>query len=135
MPILRKEFVELIDERMKQLRYNPYDVMRVSGDRISHATVWNILHYQVKNVKDETVEILGEVLEIPRQKLFAIARGETERRDKILDRFADMSLKFEGLPEGEKMAMEDILAMVERELERRGRIKPKPERETTKKKK
>ena len=134
MAILREGLAELIEARMKELNLNPYDVARRSGDRISHTTVRNITSRHVREVKDETLEVLSDVLDVPLRRLYALSRKEGEAAESSYEeRFRDMALKFERLDEGEKMAMEDIIAMVERELERRGRIRPKSERETEKK--
>ena len=134
MTILREGLAELIAAKMQELNLNPYDVARRSGDRISHTTVRNITSRHVREIKDETMEVLSDVLDIPLRQLYALSRKESDEvASAYQERFKDMALKFERLDEGEKMAMEDIIAMVERELERRGRIKPKSERETEKK--
>ena len=130
MPVLREGLAGVIEARMRELNLNPYDVARRSGDRISHTTVRNITSRHVREIKDETMEVLSDVLDIPLRRMYALSRNEGEVVESTYEeRFRDMALKFERLDEGEKMAMEDIIAMVERELERRGRIQPRGARE------
>lgn len=60
---------------MKELNIAPNDVARMSGNRISYQTVWNVLNLRIRNIATETLEALAKALQVTSDELFEIAYG------------------------------------------------------------
>src|ERR1700742_4482234 len=81
MPVLRDDFVEFVKQKMDEMNLNSYDIDRKSGGQIRHAAVWNIINRRVKEVKDETVNVLARALNVSPEEMHRRARGSASSPD------------------------------------------------------
>jgi transcriptional regulator with XRE-family HTH domain len=56
-----------------------YDVVRLSGNKISVGTVWNVLNERVRNITTETLQAFARALKVSEDELFEIAYGRPRR--------------------------------------------------------
>lgn len=64
---------DFVSARMKQLNVAPNDVARLSGNRVSAQTVWNVLNRRIRNIATETLEALAKALQVAADELFTVA--------------------------------------------------------------
>jgi hypothetical protein len=123
MPILRQELVELVKGKMDELNFNPYDVERNSGGKITHTTVRNIIGSKVGEIKDETLETLSGVLHIPIPTLYRAAGIINEKSSEFSTVIQSFITDLNKLPEEDRQFIISNIEMLHREINRRASLK------------
>lgn len=119
--------IEDLSEYVRRIRaakdLSTTDVENNSGRKISDAYVTQIENRRVKNVSPEKLKALAKGLGITEDEIFAVARGQApEDSEKFKDsRFALLSLKFDKIPPDQRVNVEALIELLDRELDRLGK--------------
>lgn len=65
---------------MQELDFNPYDVARESGGKVSAQTVWSWLNVPTADIKLSTIEALAKGVQVPPEEMFDAIRGKAGKR-------------------------------------------------------
>ncbi len=118
----QEALAEFVRQEMESRNWSTYDIVRESGGLIkSNSTAWNVLNSRGKEVKDKTLRGLAKAFNVPEKNVFDIYLETTKGHEAENNRLLEMAHKFDALPEEKRPAIEPLIDVLNRELDRLAR--------------
>lgn len=118
----QEALAKFVRQEMESRNWSTYDIVRESGGLIkSNSTAWNVLNSRGKEVKDKTLRGLAKAFKVPEKKVFDIYLETPRDLATANNRLLEMAHKFDALPEKRRPAVEPLIDVLDRELDRLAR--------------
>jgi transcriptional regulator with XRE-family HTH domain len=115
----REALGRFIEAERKERGWSYGEIARRSEGYIqSPSTVGNIVNGNVATVSEDTMLGLAKAFKVPAEKVRDVYYGKQKPKQATQERFAELALKFDRLPDNKKVNGEALIELLDRELDR-----------------
>jgi transcriptional regulator with XRE-family HTH domain len=117
----QETLADFVRRTRKEKRLSLNDVVRQSGNGIANSHVSRIENGEATNVSVQKLRALAKGLDVAEEEVFAIARGKKRDPLEESNRLIEAAHKFDALPKERRPAVEPLIDILNRELDRLAR--------------